>query len=43
MSRLSIAKEFWYFVYKRKMYWLYPIIIILIILSIFVKKGGKNG
>ena len=36
MSKLSIIKEFWEFMRVRKRYWLAPIIIILVLLSILV-------
>jgi len=36
MSKLSIIKEFWQFLRVRKKYWLAPIFIILILLSLLV-------
>ncbi len=36
MSRLTVLKEFWAFLRVRKRYWLAPIIIILLILSLLI-------
>jgi hypothetical protein len=36
MSKLSIVKEFWDFLKVRKRYWLAPIIIILVLLSLLI-------
>lgn len=36
MSKLSILKELWDFMKVRKRYWLAPILIILILLSILI-------
>ena len=36
MSKLSILKEFWEFLKVRKRYWLAPIIIILVSLSLLM-------
>lgn len=36
MSKLSIIKEFWDFIRVRKRYWLLPIFVILILLSLLV-------
>ncbi len=36
MSKLSIIKEFWQFLRVRKKYWLAPIFIILLLLSLLV-------
>ena len=36
MSKLSILKEFWDFLKVRKRYWLAPIFIILILLSLLI-------
>ena len=36
MSKLSIVKEFWEFMRVRKRYWLAPIIIILVLLSLLI-------
>ncbi len=36
MSKLSILKEFWDFLRIRKRYWLAPIIIILVLLSLLI-------
>lgn len=36
MSKLSIIKEFWSFLKIRKRYWLAPIIIIMVLLSLLV-------
>ena len=36
MSKLSILKEFWEFLKIRKRYWLAPIIIILVSLSLLI-------
>ena len=36
MSKLSILKEFWEFLRIRKRYWLAPIIIILVSLSLIM-------
>ena len=36
MSKTSIFKEFWDFIRERKRYWLAPIIIILLLLSLLV-------
>ncbi|MFA5088817.1 MAG: DUF5989 family protein [Candidatus Omnitrophota bacterium] len=36
MSKLSIVKEFWDFLRIRKRYWLAPILIILILLSLLI-------
>jgi len=36
MSKISIIKEFWDFIRIRKKYWLAPIIIILLFLSLLI-------
>lgn len=36
MSKMSIVGEFWDFIKVRKKYWLAPIIIILVLLSLLV-------
>lgn len=36
MSKLSIVKEFWEFIRVRKRYWLLPIFVIMIALSLLV-------
>ena len=36
MSKLSLLKEFWEFLRVRKMYWLAPIIFILLALSLLI-------
>lgn len=36
MSKLSIFKEFWDFLRERKRYWLAPIILIFVLLSLLV-------
>lgn len=36
MSKLSIIKEFWEFLKVRKRYWLAPIIIMLVLLSLLI-------
>jgi len=36
MSKVSILKEFWDFLRVRKRYWLAPIVIILVLLSLLV-------
>ena len=36
MSKLSILKEFWDFLRVRKRYWLLPIILILVLLSLLI-------
>jgi len=36
MSKLSVLKEFWDFLKVRKRFWLAPIIIILVVLSLLV-------
>lgn len=36
MAKTSIIKEFWDFVKVRKRYWLAPIIIVLLLLSLLV-------
>lgn len=36
MSKLSLLKEFWEFLMKRKLYWMAPIFIILILLSLLI-------
>ena len=36
MSKMSIIKEFWEFLKVRKRYWLAPIIIVLILLSLLI-------
>jgi len=36
MSKISIMKEFWDFLRVRKRYWLAPIVIILVLLSLLV-------
>jgi hypothetical protein len=36
MSKISIVKEFWEFLRIRKRYWLAPIIVILVLLSILM-------
>ena len=34
--RLTIVKEFWWFIKERKAWWLTPIVIIFLILSVFI-------
>ena len=36
MSKLSILKEFWDFLKVRKRYWLMPIVIVLLLLSVLI-------
>jgi len=36
MSKMSIIKEFWDFLRERKRYWLAPIVIILVLLSLLI-------
>ena len=36
MSKISIVREFWEFLKVRKRYWLAPILLILILLSILI-------
>ena len=36
MSKISIIKEFWDFLRVRKRYWLAPIIVILVVLSLLI-------
>ncbi len=36
MSKFSIFKELWYFLKKRKRFWLAPIIMVLVLLSMLV-------
>lgn len=36
MSKISIFKEFWDFLRVRKRYWLAPIIIIMLLLSLLI-------
>jgi len=36
MSKLEIIKEFWEFLKVRKRYWLAPIVIILVLLSLLI-------
>ena len=36
MGKLTILKEFWYFLKIRKKWWLAPIIIILLLLGILI-------
>ena len=36
MSKMSLVKEFWEFIKVRKRYWLAPIIIILVGLSLLI-------
>ncbi|MBF0523324.1 MAG: hypothetical protein HQL24_09755 [Candidatus Omnitrophica bacterium] len=36
MSKLSILKELWDFLKVRKRYWLLPIVIILVLLSLLI-------
>ncbi len=36
MSKVSILKEFWEFLRVRKTYWLAPIVVILVLLSIII-------
>ncbi len=36
MSKLSILKEFWDFLKVRKRFWLAPIIIVLVLLSLLI-------
>ena len=43
MSKISILKEFWDFIRVRKRYWLLPIIIILLLLSLLVIFGQTSA
>lgn len=36
MARISIVKEFWEFLKVRKRFWLAPILIILVLLSLLI-------
>ncbi len=36
MSKLSILREFWDFLKIRKRYWLLPIVLVLILLSLLI-------
>ncbi len=36
MGKLSLLKEFWQFLSERKLYWISPIIIILVLLGALV-------
>lgn len=36
MSKASIIREFWVFLSKRKRYWLAPIVVILLLLSVLI-------
>ena len=36
MSKLAIVKEFWEFLKVRKKFWLAPIVIILVLLSLLI-------
>lgn len=36
MSKLGILKEFWDFIRVRKRYWLLPIVVVLVLLSLLV-------
>lgn len=36
MSKLHIAREFWAFLRIRKRYWLAPIVIVLVLLSVLI-------
>jgi hypothetical protein len=36
MGRISILKEFWVFLRVRKKFWLLPIIVILLLLSLLI-------
>ena len=36
MGKISIVKEFWMFMRFRKKYWLSPIIIVLVLLSVIL-------
>ena len=43
MSKLSVIKEFWDFLKVRKIYWLAPIIIILLLLSLLIVLGQSSA
>lgn len=36
MSKISIIKEFWQFLKERKLFWLAPILALLVLLSLFI-------
>ncbi|MCU0285127.1 MAG: DUF5989 family protein [Acidobacteria bacterium] len=36
MSKISIIKEFWYFLKVRKKWWLVPIVLILLLLGVLL-------
>lgn len=36
MGKVSILREFWYFLRVRKKYWLAPIVIVLALLSLLI-------
>ena len=36
MSKLSILKEFWDFLRVRKRFWLLPIVVVLVLLSLLI-------
>ncbi len=36
MSKISIVKEFWYFMRVRKKFWLAPIVIMLFLLGLLI-------
>jgi len=43
MAKVSIIKEFWDFLRIRKRYWLAPIIIILLVLSLLIVFASSSA
>jgi len=43
MSKVSIIKEFWDFIKVRKRYWLTPIIVIFILLTVLVMFASQSS
>ena len=40
---MEIIKDFWLFIKERRMYWLSPIILVLLILGLLIVIGGGSA
>ena len=43
MSKLSIAKELWFFIKVRKKWWLAPIVLVLLLLGALIVAGEGSA
>lgn len=43
MSKLKVLRSFWRFMYEKKVYWMYPIIIVIILIGVLVLLGEGSS